>query len=366
MVAPGRIDDFWSVIPAGGAGTRLWPLSRAGSPKFLHDLTSRGRSLLQATADRLEPLSDGRLVVVTGVAHQDAVREQLPDLAPDGLVAEPSPRDSMAAIGLAAALIERRDPEAVIGSFAADHVVGREEEFRSIVREAVAVARTGLVVTIGIRPTFASTGFGYIHAGGPIGVDGAPRARRVVSFVEKPDARTAQQYVDNGGYRWNAGMFVVKARVLLDLLAVYQPELAAGLRAIAAEPERLEELWDGLRKIAIDHAVAEPASADGKVAVVLADFPWDDVGDFDSLAGLLPTDTESGEVRILGDTSSVLVSESSGVVVSSSDRLVAVLGMDDVVVVDTPDALLVTTRRRAQQVKSIVDSLKSGGRADLT
>lgn len=371
--------DFWAVIPAGGAGTRLWPLSRAGAPKFLHDLTGRGRTLLQATADRLEPLCGPRLVVVTGTAHEAAVTAQLPQLAGDGpgtLLAEPGPRDSMAAIGWAAAVIERQDPEAVIGSFAADHVVGAEDDFRAAVREAVAVARTGEVVTIGIRPGFPSTGFGYIREGQALDVPGAPHARRVADFVEKPDAATARRYVETGRYRWNAGMFVVKARTLLDILADYHPQLAAGLRAIAADPDSLASSWGELTKIAIDHAVAEPAAADGRVAVIRGDFPWDDVGDFHSLPDLLPPQAhvaaQAGDpedrrsIAVLGDAGQVLAVDASGFVSAGSDRLVAVLGLEDVVVVDTPDALLVTTRDRAQQVKSIVDTLKASGRADLT
>lgn len=385
MTTNGYIDDFWSVIPAGGAGTRLWPLSRAGSPKFLHDLTSRGRSLLQATADRLEPLSGDRLVVVTGAAHREAVHEQLPDVAPDRLLAEPSPRDSMAAIGWAAAVIERIDPDAVIGSFAADHVVGREDDFRQSVREAVAVARTGLVVTLGIRPTHPATGFGYIHEGDPIELEGAPHARRVRSFVEKPDEHMARRYLDTGQYRWNAGMFVVKASVLLDTLAAYHPALAAALRELAAHPETLEQVWPSLEKIAIDHAVAEPAAADGAVAVVRGDWPWDDVGDFDSLTDLLPAAAylddphqrgdgrggrkgrhDGNSMAVLGDPADVLALDSSGLVVPHGDRLVAVLGLEDVVVVDTPDALLVTTRDHAQRVKSVVEALKADGRTPLT
>ena len=378
--APEAFGDFWSVIPAGGAGTRLWPLSRARSPKFLHDLTGRGRSLLQATADRLAPLSGDRLVVVTGVAHEEAVRAQLPDLAADRLLAEPSPRDSMAAIGLAAAVIERIDPEAVIGSFAADHVVGAERDFREAVREAVAVARTGLVVTLGIRPTHPSTGFGYIHEGDPLDIPGAPHARAVRSFVEKPNEHTARRYLETGQFRWNAGMFVVKAMVLLDVLGQYHPGLANTLRAIAADPASLPQRWEDLKKIAIDHAVAEPAAADGRVAVIRGDFPWDDVGDFDSLADLLPDDTHvdsldaSGKrdadhqrsVAVLGDLDKVLTVDSSGVVAAGTDRLITILGLDDIVVVDTPDALLVTTRDRAQQVKSVVDALKESGRTELT
>ncbi len=376
------LEDFWSVIPAGGAGTRLWPLSRARSPKFLHDLTGSGRSLLQATADRLAPLSGDRLVVVTGVAHQEAVCAQLPGLDAGRLLAEPSPRDSMAAIGWAAAVIERIDPQAVIGSFAADHVVGAEDDFRSAVREAVAVARTGQVVTLGIRPTHPSTGFGYIHEGDPLTVAGAPHARAVRSFVEKPDEHTARRYLATGRYRWNAGMFVVKAAVLLDVLGQYQPALARDLRAIAADPSSLPDRWPGLTKIAIDHAVAEPAAANGQVAVIRGDFPWDDVGDFDSLAELLPDeahidaldgagravspDEQMSSVAVLGDRSRVLAVDASGVVSSDTSRLIAVLGLDDVVIVDTPDALLVTSRDHAQQVKSVVDALKAAGRAELT
>jgi mannose-1-phosphate guanylyltransferase len=271
----------------------------------------------------------------------------------------------MAAIGLAAAVLERRHPGAVIGSFAADHVIGNPAAFRGCVREAVAVARAGYVVTIGIEPTHPATGFGYIHVGEGLPVPGAPRALAVSEFVEKPDAATAGAWLATGEYRWNAGMFVVRASVLLDLLATYQPELARGLRVLAAEPERLEELWPSLTKIAIDHAVAEPAAADGRVAVVPGDFGWDDVGDFASLAGLLPS--AGDDLKVLGTAvDDVLLHDASGLVVSGTGRTVAVLGLDDVVVVDTPDALLVTTRARAQDVKALVDRLKESGRTELT
>jgi mannose-1-phosphate guanylyltransferase len=360
------VEDFWAVIPAGGAGTRLWPLSRASAPKFLHDLTGTGRSLLQSTWDRLAPLCGDHIMVVTGVLHQDAVRTQLPDLKQANLLAEPAPRDSMAAIGLAAAVLERRHPGAVIGSFAADHVIGNAAAFRGCVREAVAVARTGSVVTIGIEPTHPATGFGYIHVGEPLQVDGAPHALAVSEFVEKPDAATASAWLATGEYRWNAGMFVVQASVLLDLLAGYQPELARGLRTLAAEPERLEELWPGLTKIAIDHAVAEPAAADGRVAVVPGDFGWDDVGDFSSLGSLIADSDDLPGVKILGSRDHVIAHGARGLVVPGSGRTVAVLGLEDVVVVDTPDALLVTTRARAQDVKALVEELKSSGRAGLT
>ena len=360
------IAGFWAVIPAGGAGTRLWPLSRASSPKFLHDMTGAGRSLLQATWDRLTPLCGDQIMVVTGVLHQAAVRDQLPGLASANLLAEPSPRDSMAAIGLAAAILERRDPEAVIGSFAADHVIGEPEVFGECVREAVAVARTGYVVTIGIEATRPATGFGYIHVGEALSIAGAPNGRQVRSFVEKPDEMTARRYLGTDEYRWNAGMFVVKASVLLDVLAKFHPGLAAGLRDIAAEPARLSELGPALTKIAIDHAVAEPAAAEGRVAVVPGPFTWDDVGDFTSLGSLLPDAVGVPGLRILGEADLVLAMDTTGVVIPGSGRTVAVLGLDDIVVVDTPDAVLVTTRERAQDVKALVDQLKASGRADLT
>jgi len=355
-------EHFWAVIPAGGAGTRLWPLSRASSPKFLHDLTGSGRSLLQATWDRLEPLTGGRVVVVTGRAHEGAVREQLPDLPADQLLAEPSPRDSMAAIGWAAAVLEARDPQAVLGSFAADHVIDEPAAFRSCVEAAVEAAADGYLVTIGIEPTHPATGFGYIEVGERLG-DGPAHA--VAEFVEKPDRARAEAYLATGRYRWNAGMFVVRASVLLDLLATWHPDLAAGLRALAAEPARLEEAWPDLEKIAIDHAVAEPASHAGRVAVVPGAFGWDDVGDFASLGGLLPEADGMPGARVLGDVTDVRVVDSSGVVVPASGRLVAVVGLEDVVVVDTPDAVLVMPRDRAQEVKAVVDALRAEGRTEL-
>jgi mannose-1-phosphate guanylyltransferase len=356
------IDHFWAVIPAGGAGTRLWPLSRSSAPKFLHDLRGEGRTLLQETYDRLVPLASDRIVVITGQAHREAVLAQLGAVGPDSVIAEPSARDSMAAIGLAAALLERSDPEAVMGSFAADHVISDPELFAEAVRRAVDVARDDWLVTLGIAPTFPSAAFGYIHVGDPL--PARPGAAVVREFVEKPSVATAEGYLATGSYRWNAGMFVVRPTVLLDLLGTWHPEFAAALRRIAAEPDRLAELWPTLPKIALDHAVAEPAAAAGRVAVVPSAFPWEDIGDFDALASLL--EQAGVPVSALGDAGPVLAVDSTGLVVPGSGRVVAVVGLDDVVVVDTPDALLVTTRARAQEVKQVVAALKESGRAGLT
>ncbi|MBZ5734218.1 NTP transferase domain-containing protein [Nocardioides sp. TRM66260-LWL] len=359
-VAP--IPHFWAVIPAGGAGTRLWPLSRQSAPKFLRDLRGSGRTLLQETYDRLAPLAQERFLVVTGRAHEAAVLGQLAELPGEAVLAEPSARDSMAAIGLAAAVLERTDPDAVMGSFAADHVISPASVFAETVARAVEVAREGWLVTLGIEPTHPSSAFGYIRAGEPLaGHD----AQVVASFVEKPSVETAAGYLAEGGYRWNAGMFVVRPGVLLDLLAQWHPEFAAALRDLAADLGRLEEVWPTLPKIALDHAVAEPAAAAGRVATVAAAFGWDDVGDFDSLATLLlAAGTPEQRLAVLGDADLVHAVDASGVVVTGG-RAVAVVGLEDVVVVDTEDALLVTTRSRAQEVKAVVGALKDAGRADL-
>ncbi len=356
------LDHFWAVIPAGGAGTRLWPLSRSASPKFLHDLTGSGRSLIQTTVDRLEPLAGDRVLVVTGRSHRDAVAEQLTSLAAGDLLAEPSPRDSMAAIGLAAAILERRDPDAVMGSFAADHVITDPEAFRDCVRTAVGAARDGWLVTIGIEPTHAATGFGYIRLGDEL--PERPGVLRVVEFVEKPSAEIAARYLQSGDYRWNAGMFLARPGVLLDLLADTDPGFAAALRDLAAHPETLEEHWDDLPRIAVDHAVAEPAAAAGRVAVVPGSFGWDDIGDFASLDTLL-RDEDHG-VTVLGDPTLVHSVDAQGLVVPGADRVVAVVGLRDVVVIDTGDAVLVTSRERAQDVKAIVAALKERGAGRLT
>ena len=364
------VAGFTAVVPAGGAGTRLWPLSRAGSPKYLLDLTGSGRSLLQQTWDRLAPIAGAGVLVVTGTRHVAAVCNQLPDLPAERLVVEPAPRDSMPAIGLAAAVLAQRDPEAVLGSFAADHVIRKGTAFDAAVREALVVARTGRLVTIGITPTYPATGFGYVELGDPLDRDEAPTAVAVRQFVEKPDPATAESYLRHGGFRWNAGMFVVRAETLLELLRLEHPALEASLREIARAwdgPDRdatLARVWPDIEAIAIDHAVAEPAAAAGRVACVPADLGWDDVGDWSSLAGLLPAGPQDAP-RVLGDSGLVLALDSSGLVVPAGGRQVVVIGLDDVVVVDTPDAVLVLPADQAQRVKDVVAALRVDGRTEL-
>lgn len=377
------IGGFHAVVPAGGAGVRLWPLSRRSHPKFLLDLTGSGRTLLQATWDRLAPLSDG-VLVVTGEAHAETVRSQLDGLAADDVLTEPSGKDSMAAIGLAAAVLIERHGDVVLGSFAADHVISTPRAFATAVREAVAVARAGYVATIGLHPSRPATGFGYIELGDELDIDDAPSAHLARSFAEKPDAATAESYLAGGRHRWNAGMFVVRAEVLLAHLDEQLPELADGLRAIARawdtqdRRQLLDERWADLQAIAIDHAIAEPVAAAGGVAVVPAELGWDDVGDWGALAGLLDpsgsevstleADAGSGAAPELGAGSdsgagsgaghhpgSVVAHGSPGsLVVRSGGRTVALLDVPGVVVVETPDALLVTSVAAADRLKELV------------
>jgi len=366
------LDRFYSIIPAGGIGSRLWPLSRADAPKFLHDLTGSGSSLLRATWDRLEPLAGpDRIMVVTGRAHRAAVEAQIPELTDANVVLESEPKDSTAAIGLAAAILRRREPDVIVGSFAADHVITDVRAFRRAVEQAVAAADAGWITTIGITPTEPAIGFGYIQCGDALDIPGAVDALMVENFVEKPDLATAKKYVADDKHLWNAGMFVARADVLLARIGDSDPELLAGLEELAEawdDPARrgpvVDRVWPGLGKIAIDYTVAEPAAAAGRLAVIPGAFDWDDVGDFASIAKL-HSGGRSSDLAILGENARVLADASSGIVVSQTGRIISLIGVRDIVVVDTPDALLVTTSQNAQRVKSVVDALKLSGRSEV-
>lgn len=299
--------------------------------------------------------------MVTGEAHADAVKHQLPDLSQSNLLAEPSPRESMAAIALAAAVIQKRHGTRIMGSFPADHVIRDPLEFRAAVHTAVAAARTGKVVVIGIEPTGASSAFGYIQDGEPLeGVPGAFTARQ---FTEKPDLETAATMLAQGGFSWNAGMYVVATDVLLGHLERLQPTLFEGVTDIAAawdtskRDEVVSDVWPTLTRIAIDHAIAEPLAPQGGVAVVPGAFDWHDIGDFDSLASLALPDAD-GVVRI-GRQARVVTVGASGATVVGGNKPVAIVGLDNVVVVESDDALLVVRRSAAQQVKDVRERLEN-------
>jgi mannose-1-phosphate guanylyltransferase len=357
---------LWAVIPAGGAGTRLWPLSRSGKPKFLLPLLGP-RSLLQTTGDRLAPFTTpARTLVVCGPRHAAAVAGQMPQLPPANVVVEPAPKGSGPAIGLAAAIVARHDPDALMGSFAADHDVRDPAAFGRALRTALEAAKSGWLVTIGLTPSRPETGYGYVERTDEVVVE-TPEgtAYRAASFVEKPDLARAETYVASGRFLWNASMFVWRARSLLAEMARLQPELHAGLRRIAGAwgtPDQetvLADVWATLPTSTIDQGIMEHAA---RVAVVPSAMGWSDIGDWHGLARLAEHDPEGnsfhGEVVPVASTNSAVWSETG--------RLVALVGVDNLVVVDTPDGLLIADRARAQEVRRVVELLHERRRDDLT
>lgn len=305
-------------------------------------------------------------MIVTGAAHAESVESQMAHLEPQNLVLEPSPRDSTAAIALGAAILMQREPDVIVGSFAADHVITGQREFEQIVKTAVELAASGRIVVIGVPPTEASVAFGYIQRGEARGAQGVFDVKK---FVEKPPIARARKYVASGKYLWNAGMFIAPAKMLLEVLAETEPELHRGVMEIAAAydgPEReavLTAQWPNLKQVAIDYSIAEPAAARGLVSAVTADFEWHDVGDFAAIAEL-QSQGRPGKLAVLG-SAKVLAEASSGILVSDTNRLIALIGLEDVIVVDTPDALLITTKEHAQRVRSLVAALRQTGHSEL-
>ena len=350
---------LWAVVPAGGSGTRLWPLSRATRPKFLLPLLGE-RSLLQQTVDRLAPIfSPQQTFVVCGPAHAAPVARQLPELPEGNVLVEPAPRGSGPAIVLATAVIAGRDPDAIVGSFAADHEVNDLPAFEAAVRVAIAAAREDWLVTIGLAPSRAETGFGYIERSSDAVASTADGdAYRADHFVEKPDPETAAAYVATGRFLWNASMFIWKAGALLAEVARLQPELFAAVQRAAAvwgtpNQERVvADVWAELAESTIDKGILERAN---RVAVVPGSFGWSDVGDWHNLGELIERDDSGNSVR--GDL--IQSQTHNSVVWSETGRLVALVGLDNIAVVDTDDALLVVDRGAAQEVRQIVDQLKA-------
>jgi mannose-1-phosphate guanylyltransferase len=358
--------SFWAVIPAGGSGTRLWPVSRSRTPKFLISFIGDTRSLLQQTVDRLRfAATPDRMLIVCGPSHAASISVQVCDLLTDHIVVEPVPRGTCPAIALAAAIIERQDPDAVMGSFAADHAVSDPASFEQAVNLARDVAARGYLVTIGCRPTRPETGYGYIAVSDQeILSTGMGASYRVDAFVEKPDSQTAMRYLESGRYLWNSGMFVWKASTFMEELRCHEPGIADGVERIASvwgtarQQQVTEEIWPTLHDISVDNGVMERSR---RVAVVPAEFGWSDVGDWHGLSTLLEHDESGNCTR--GDT--INIGSVNSMVWSDTQRVISIIGLEDVVIVDTPDALLVANRAHAQLVRSTVSKLKEQNRPDL-
>ncbi len=350
------MSHLYGLILAGGRGTRFWPRSRRAQAKqvlkFFGD-----RSLIQQTVDRLRPvLPPERIWILTNDYLRAEIVKQLPEVPKKQILAEPAQRNTAPAIGLAAHILQSIDPEAVMGVFPADHVIGKPREYVRLVRPAFKAAREGKIVVLGIEPRWAETGYGYIEMDDVQGP--------VASFREKPDAATAEQFLKAGNFYWNAGMFFWKTSVLLDALRRFLPKTAtliAGLPAFSSRQfgAKMAEVFPRCENISIDYAVLEKAA--NVVGIPAGDIGWNDVGSWNAVYELQKRDAEGNALR--ADT--LVVDSGGNYVDAASKKLIALLGVHDLIVVDTPDALLIADRSRAQQVGDLVKQLEKRKRDDL-
>lgn len=348
------------MILAGGTGTRLWPLSRAGTPKHLLPLLD-GQTLLRATYERARLVAE-RVLVVTEATQLAACREQLPELGEDDWIAEPGRRGTAACLALAAAVLPA---DGVMTSLHADHLIPDAEAFARTVRAAMsAVQRLGVLGTLGLTPREPATGFGYIEKGARLGDEDGVPIYAAARFVEKPPLEEAERMVESGAYLWNTGIFAWPNAIFLAELSRHAPSIAAGAQRAAAaraegRAEEYREAYMAIEDMAVDHAVMERTA---HLVTLQADFAWSDVGTWADLRDVLPRDADGNAVS--GDG---LVLDGSGnlVLAAAGGRLVAVVGVTDLVVVDTPGAVLVIPRDRVQDVKRLVAHLKAAGRDQL-
>jgi len=351
-----------AVVMAGGSGTRFWPKSRRNRPKQLLRLYG-ATTMLQQTLDRVAPLTaPERTWIVTGIDQAEATRAQTPDLAPSQILAEPCPRDTAACVGLAARRIVQLDPEALMLVMPADHVIEPAEEFRRAARAAVALIAEDprRLVTFGVPPTRPETGYGYMETGEEIGRPEGLAARRALTFREKPDRATAETFLASGRFVWNAGIFGWKAATILEEIARHQPDLAAGLDRLASDlgtdrqSHTLAEIFPTLPKLPIDKAVMERSQ---QVVVLETPYRWSDVGDWRALAGLGGLDDQGNVLQ--GPTH--VVNTRDSVIIADEGNLVAVLGLSEVVVVQSGGATLVARKDALDNLKALVEELPKAG-----
>ncbi|HEX5417967.1 MAG TPA: sugar phosphate nucleotidyltransferase, partial [Chloroflexota bacterium] len=337
-------------------GTRLWPRSRVVRPKQFLDLISPA-TMLQEARNRLDPLIPAeRTIVVTGAGHREAVAEQLPGVLAENILGEPEARGTAAAIGLAAAYLRKRDPGSAMAVLTADHLIARTEVFRAALDAAARVATDGWLVTLGIEPAYPETGYGYIERGDVLPISAAFSAYAVARFEEKPERLKAEEFVRSGRHSWNSGMFIWRVDRILAEMRRQLPDLRAGLDTITDAVDTPDEaatmaaVWPTLPKTTIDYGVMEHAE---RVAVIPVEIGWNDVGSWSSVYDVLPKDDD--ENAVVGQHLNV---DSRGNLIYSPHRLVATIGLDNLIVVDTDDAILICPRDRAQDVKAIVARLQ--------
>jgi mannose-1-phosphate guanylyltransferase len=349
-----------AVILAGGSGTRFWPASRRHRPKQLLPLAgANDEPLIASTVRRLAPLIAPEAVwVATSTALLDATAAALPQVPRAQLLAEPVARNTAPPIGWAASVIGRADPDAVLVVLPADHYIADESAFRTCIESAIRTAEKGYITTLGISPTRPETGYGYIELGPAI----EPGVHAVERFVEKPDRERAERYVAGKRHLWNAGMFVFQAHVMRSAIAKHLPALDDGLRKLDADPSRLAEIFPTLPSISIDHGVMEKTD---RIAVLPGSFGWNDVGSWEVAWELAPRDASDNALP-----PGTIAIESRGNLVkdltTTRAKRFALLGVNDLVLVETDDAVLVMPRSRAQDVRTIVDALTKRGETDKT
>ncbi len=351
-----------AVVMAGGSGTRFWPKSRRNRPKQLLNLHGDA-TMLQQTVSRVAPLvPPERVLIITGADQAEAVRAQLPEVPAGNVVAEPCPRDTAPCVGLAAAIVAKTDPDGTMIVMPADHVIEPQEKFLKTVRAAVAVIDDDptAFVTFGIKPTRAETGYGYIERGERLGAPEGIALHKVAQFREKPDRETAERFLADGRFAWNSGIFLWRARAILDALATHRPAIAAALDRIAPALGSADEVavinreFPGMERIPIDKAVMEKAD---NVRVLEVVYDWNDVGDWRSLSGLVAPDahgnTVQGQVHLVETSNSIIVSDDGG--------LIATLGVDDLVIIQSNGATLVARKDRLDKLKGLVEGLGKAG-----
>jgi mannose-1-phosphate guanylyltransferase len=358
---------YYGLILAGGRGTRFWPRSRKRHAKQVLSVAPASeehpRTLIQATVDRLTPLiPPERIWILTNDYVRDEIVKQLPDVPESQIIAEPAQRNTAPAIGLAAHILHSIEPGAVFGVFPSDHVIGNPKRFLSLVRAAFKAAEKGKIAVLGVAPRWAETGYGYVEF--PEDAErGALKTTAVKRFREKPALPQAKKFVKAGNFYWNAGMFFWKASTVLDSMRKHLPKTATLLSSLPAFADdgfaaRMNEAFPLCENVSIDYGVLE--KADNVVGVACDEFGWNDVGSWNAVYDLLPRDENANATR-----SELLSSDSTGNYVDCGNKLVALLGVKDLIVVDTQDALLIADRGRAQQVGDIVKLLEKNGREEL-